>query len=523
MKQRQLLAIVVSALVLISMALAGCGGSKPAAPPAETKPQQPAAPQPPKEKVLRISIAAEHLTFDPHNYKAGPDVVAQALIIETLVGRDKDGNRVPKLATSWKMLDPKKWEFKLREGVKFTDGTPFDGKAVKVSLERSSKAPRGSGFVGFVESVDVVDPLTVVLNLKTPFGPILDNLSDPVAGIVSPAALEKYGDDISKNPVGTGPFKLLEWIPGDRTVFVANTEYWGKKPALDKVIMRAIPEESTRLMALKSGETDLIENPAPHEVPNLKKDPNFTVIQTPRARNVWLGMNIKDKILSNKKVRQAIALAVDEETIVSSVLEGMGRVADNGFIPPEVVKLSPAPSYEYNPTKAKQLLAEAGYPNGLTLNLWTPENRYLRDKQVCEVIAQQLQQVGINCKITVMEWGSYLAACGRHEQQLYLMGWGFMTGEPAQALRQTLSTGNTFNYTQYSDPEFDELLAKAEQEADKVKRASYYQRMAEMIQTRDFAVVPLYYMYNSYASTSKVKGVYLTPNELIDLSEATIE
>ncbi|MCL5046612.1 MAG: ABC transporter substrate-binding protein [Actinobacteria bacterium] len=503
---------IIVASVILALVLTGCGGG--------AKPKDEG--QADKPKVLRVSLASDVLTFDPHNYRAGTDVMLQNFIYETLVTYDKDMKIVPKLAVSWKQIDPKKWEFKLRDGVQFQDGTPFDANAVKISLERASKAPRGSGFVGFVDKVDVVDKSTVVINLKTQFGPILNNLANPVASIISPDALQKYGDQITRNPVGTGPYKLVQWTPNEKAALEKNPKYWGKAPQIDRLEFKPIPEESTRLMALKSGEVDAIENPAPHEIANLKKDPNFQVIMTPRARNVWLGFNVKDKTLQNKKLREAIAHAVDRSAIVKSVLEDMGREARDGFIPPELVKTDPPIRFDYDVAKAKALMAEAGYANGLELNLWTPNDRYLRDRQVAEVIQQQLKQIGINAKITVMEWGSYLAALGRHEQQLYLIGWGFMTGEPSQAMRQTLFTGNAFNYTNYSDKTFDDLLGKAEQEPDPGKRQAIYQQMQQKILAEDVVAVPLYYMYNTFAVSKKVQGFYLTPIELIDVSEATI-
>lgn len=518
MANRSLRVYLLTALLIgVLISSTACGGNK----------AQPGGNPPAKasENTLKIAFASDVLTFDPHNYKAGTDVIAQALIFDTLVKYDRDMKIVPNLASSWTQVNDKRWEFQLRQGVKFSDGTPVNANAVKVSLERCSKAPRGSGFAGFIESVDVLDEYRVAVNLKRPFGPILNRLCNPVTSIVSPAALEKYGDDIQRHPVGSGMYVLSEWVPGEKAVLKRNPDYWGNKPSVDTVIFRPIPEESTRLMALKTGEVDVIENPAPHEVANLKADKNFQVILSPRARNVWLGFNVKDKVLSNPKLREAICYAIDKKAIVRSVLEGMGRPAKDGFIPPEVLEVSDEKTsleFPYDPARAQKLVAESGY-SGEVINLWTPESRYLRDKEVCQVIQQQLDKVGIKVNITVMEWGSYLAALGRHEQQLYLIGWGFMTGEPSQALTQTLSTGNAFNYTNYSDPEFDRMLRQAEAEPDPAARAKTYRKMQEKLLFEDFAAVPLYYMYNCYAASSRVKGLFVNPIELVDVSGVTIE
>jgi len=480
-----------------------------------------------EEKVIRIGLSSDMLTFDTHNYITGQDGVTQNFVFETLVVRDENYNIQPSLATSWKQLSDTEWEFKLRENVFFTDGSKFNSEVVKFNLERGSAAPRGSGFGGFVESVTIIDEFIVVVNLKYPFGPILYNLCNIHTGIQSKAAIEEYGDKITSNPVGTGPYKLVEWVPNDHVYFEQNKNYWGELPAIERIEIVIIPEESSRLMALQLGEIDLIENPPPHEVANIESNPDTILIKAPRFRNVWLGFTRNSEYssdaLNNPLVRKAIQHAIDIDKIVEGILEGLGIPAnESGYIPPIVSPTLSPIQINYDIEYAKELLEEAGYKNGLSLRLWTPENRYFRDKQVCEVIQQQLKDIGISIDITVMEWGAYLAALGNHEADLFIMGWGFTTGDAAQALRQTLFTGNTFNFCNYSNSKFDELLSLAEKEADVNKRAEYYQKINELIIIEDAVVVPLYYMYSTYGARSNFTGIQITPDELIDLRKADI-
>jgi len=515
-----LLLVALLALMLVLVACGGDGGGTTTG--SENTPQEPAEQEEVAgiDKQLNIALSSDMLTFDSANYLCGQDAVTQNWVYETLVAYDEEMNIVPKLATDWEYVDAKSIKFNLRSGVFFTDGEPFNAEAVKVCLERTAKAPRGSGFAGWIESVEVVDDLTCIIHMTTEYAPALNNLCHIVTGIMSPKAIAELGDEgLVTTPVGTGPYKLVDWVPNDHVDFTYNDNYWGELPPIGNIHLVIIPEESTRLMALQTGDVDLIENPPAQEAQALENNPDTKLILDTRSRNVNLQCTYTAGPLQDVRVRKAIQCAVNAEEIVEGVLEGLARPADHGYIPPEIVTGATI-DVGYDPEQAKALLAEAGYADGLTLELWTPEARYFRDVQVIEVIQQQLLAVGIKTNITVFEWATYLGKLTNHEAELFLMGWGFMTGEASQALRQTMFSGNAFNYSNYSNPKFDELLAQAEVTVDMDERDAIYTEINELICLEDAVVKPLYYMYNIYGCRSNVSGVRITANEMIDISKA---
>lgn len=473
---------------------------------------------------LKIALATDFLTWDSHNYRAGVDKVIHNFVYDTLVELNKENQPIPRLATSWKQLTPTSWEFSLQKNVKFSDGTPFDAKAAKFNLERCATAPRGSGIAGVISDVEIKDDYTIIVNLKTSYGGLLSNLASPIVSMLSPAAVEKAGKDFSSAvPVGTGQYVMTEWIPNNRVVLQRKDSYWGPKIAFDTITFRIIPEESTRLMALKNKEVHMIENVPPHEAVVLESAKDLKLLKMPRGRSVWLGMNVTYGPLQNIKVREAIGMAINKEEIVKYILEDMAIPADT-FIPECIQQGLQRYPIPVDPERAKKLLAEAGYPNGFEIQLYTSEARYLRDKQVAEVMQQQLKKIGVNAKVNVMEWGSFLAALGRHEGQLFQVGWGFVTGaDPTQALRQTMETGNTFNYSNYSNKEMDDLIARLEAESDMQKKIDYMNQINKKLIVDDKVIIPLYHMYSIYGALANLEGVFITPMELIDLSTAKLK
>ncbi len=472
------------------------------------------------KNVLNFGIGVDATTLDPHNYKAGVDLLVINLICETLVTFDLNMRVVPALATSWEAVDDTTWRFTLRKGVKFQDGTPFNAEAAKINIDRMRQAPRGKPYYGMIASVAVEDDTTIIVKTDRPFAPLLSNLCEPVGSMISPKAIEDYGKEIGSHPVGTGPFKLKEWRPKERLVVVRNEDYWGKKAKLDEFVLRPIPEEGTRAMAFESGEINVISDPLPHRIAEYKANKNVEVITTPALRTVWVGFNTSDKVLSNLKLRQAIAHAINRDEIVEYVVEGLAINAQ-AVIPPILQESEKTFRFEYDPERARALLDEAGYPNGLELNLWTPEGRYLKDRQIAEAVQAQLAQVGVKAKVRVMEWGAYLDALFRHEQQLFIIGWGF-TGHPDSALRSCFYSTSNFNFSNYKNPEMDKLLDEAVSTLDPDKSAELYEEVQRFL-IEEAALVPIYHKLNIYATSKNVKNFYPHPLELIDIEETTVE
>jgi peptide/nickel transport system substrate-binding protein len=482
-------------------------------------PEEPVAAQ--MGGTLRIGTRVDPQSFDPHHYKAGGiDLAVLDLLTDGLVTFDRKMNIVPQLATSWEWLDDTTLRFELRQGVVFHDGTPWNAEAARVNFERIATAAEVAGYYGQIASVEVVDDHTIDLKLKAPYAPILRNLAAPVGGMLSPAAIEELGDEIARSPVGTGPYKLEEWVPNERLVLVRNPSYWDRPFKLDKLIFRPFPEEATRLLAFQAGELDVIQDPVPSTVKTLEQDDRFRVVRATQLRNLWLGIENGDETLDNIKLRQAIAYAIDRDALVNLVAEGLADVAE-GLIPPDMMGLPPV-AYPYDPGKAKELLAEAGYPDGIKLNLWAPQGRYLKDKEIGEAIQAQLKQVGIDAELQIWEWGAYNKAILEHEQQLWVQGWGFLAGDP-EGLRSLLYTGGPFNSFNLSDPEVDKLFDQGVATPNESERKAIYGELERRLVQDLATVVPIYFQVGIYATTDKVHDFYPHPLELIDITQTWIE
>jgi len=469
--------------------------------------------------VLRIGMAAEAESLDPPNFRISSDLIRADLIFDGLVDAAADGTIVPALATEWAPVDETTWEFKLREGVTFHDGESLDAAAVETSLERAAAADQGSAYLGVLEDVEVVDDLTVRLHLERPYAAILNNLTVPVAGIQSPAALAEHGDDVSRHPVGTGPFQFVEWQLDTKLVLAANPDYWGGAPALDRVEFIPIPEASTRLSALRTGSLEVIENPSPDEIPGLGSSGLAAVVE-PKARPIFLGFNVEE--IPDVRVRTAIAMALDKEAIVDAVLEGLGTPATESLVTPEFRGEAAAVGIAYDPDGAKALLEEAG-ATGLSLRVVLPTERYLRDTAVMEVIQAQLAEVGITLELDIRDSGAWYQALLDRDTELYWLGWGLNSYDPGDLFTRVFATGAVNNMSQLAAPDVDALVGELESAAvGSEERAAIVSELERLVVEEHVAVVPIYHSKNLFAVAADVEGFHTTPGEMLDLSATTV-
>ena len=498
---------IIAGAILAAIMVTACGGSKPT--PATTRESAP----------LSIAIGTDALTLDANNYKATTDLVVDRLIYDGLVSFGLDMKIVPGLAEKWTQVDPTTWKFELRKGVKFTDGTDFNSDAVKFSLERAAKSPTGTGFVGAIDHVETPDAHTAVLKLKKPFAPLLRHLATPVAGIVSPTAVQKDPEHYGEHPVGTGQFKLDAWTRNQEIRLVRNDGWWGGKVPLPQVTFKIYPDESSRYLAFKAGQVDVIDSPPPQKVSEIKSDPNLTVVTGPATRDLRLGFNVQDPALKDPALRKAISEAIDTKSLVNYVAEGLARPITEGFIMPEILHTNPPIVTTYDAAKAQQDLTKY---KGLKLQLWTPQGRYLRDKEIAEAIQQMLNKAGLQVDVKVMDGGAYLKALGNHEGQMFIIGWGFTTGDPAIAMFQNFQSKSAFNYANLQDPQFDQWLNQAEVEQDQAKRDALYVQMEKYL--NDNAVMlPIYHKLNFYGISKRVHNFGVHPLELMDLSKTSVD
>jgi peptide/nickel transport system substrate-binding protein len=410
-------------------------------------------------------------------------LIINGAIYDTLLTRDKQLQIVPHLATSYKPVSDKVWEVKLRQGVKFHNGEPFDATAVKFSAERIQrpdfKSPQ-KGWFSTLDRVEVVDPSTVRLHTKVPDPAMPARMT--LMYQMAPKYVAQVGDaQANLKPVGTGPFKFVEWQKNERIVVEANDAHWTGKPAVRRATWRPIPELGARIAALQTGQADLIVNVPPDQVSMLQASKNIRIEKVPSCRIISFTIaQIKGGPLADKRVRQALNHAVDMQGILDAVLLGNGKRL-NSWMPPNVWGYDPSiPVYEYNPQKAKELLAAAGQRN-LTLTLQAPNGRWAMDKDIAQAVAGQLTENGIKTTVKVIgEWGAYVRTILDHKtEDLAMSGWCLPSLEPDHWVTPNLHTGEPVS--QYSNPELDKLMAQASAEMNQDKRKQLYSQLLRVI------------------------------------------
>ncbi len=454
-------------------------------------------------KVVVIGLEAEPTSLDAHQISDYNSSRAAMELYDQLVRfKDESTELEPSLAIKWDVSeDGLEYIFYLRQDVKFHDGTQFDADAVKFNIDRqidpkhpfhdTGQYAYADFTFGSIASVEVMDPFTVKMTLIEPFAPFLSNMAMHAASMVSPAAVEKYGADITKNPVGTGPYKFVSWIPGVEVILEKNVEHFRSEPKIDRLIFKAITEAQTRLAELEAGNIDLIVNVPPDDIIRLQSDSRVQMIEQPSMHVWWTAFNTQRMPFNDVRVRQAFNYAVNKEAIIEGILQNTGDLA-NSPLPPTVwghnAKLK---NYEYNPEKAKQLLADAGYAGGLEVTYWVPESGSgMQQPQVMAAAIQaDLAKVGVTVKIQTLEWGTYLdkvfVPVGENDMDMHQMSWIGDNGDPDNFLYILLSGKQWptagFNDSYYQNTEVDQLLDEARTITDKALRTQKYERVQEII------------------------------------------
>ncbi|MCE4600394.1 MAG: glutathione ABC transporter substrate-binding protein [Desulfurococcales archaeon] len=495
----------------------------------------------PAKDTLVVAMGTDIVTLDLHDASDNPSYMVGRMIYEYLVELDENMNIKPGLATSWEVKDNGTvWVFHLRKGVKFQDGTPFNATAVKVNFDRllTQKLKRSSLFTPFIKEVKVVDDYTVEFILKRPFGAFLYHLAHGAAAIMSPKSI--LSGDPAKHPVGTGPYMLEEWVPGDRIVLKAFDGYWNKDkaPKFKKVIFKIVPDDQTRMRLLQSGDVDIALRIPPQYVKELNATEGITVLVKPTNRVIFIGMNNLVPPLNDKRVRQALNYAVDKDAIIKNVLFGLGEPATSP-IAPLTHGYCKAGEYKYDPDKAKQLLAQAGWTDRdndgvlensqgeeLHLTLWTPRGRYVGDYEMAQAVQQYLQAIGIKVDLQVWEWASYVKELfkGPNEtkRELFLIGWAPSTGDADWGLRplfySKMWAPKGANMWFYKNDAVDELI-------EKQMTLLGDQRLQALCQVQkliwdDAPTIFMVVMYDSLGMKDNVKGVVYLPTEIVVLKYA---
>lgn len=478
---------------------------------------------------LTIGIGADVTAIDPHYHNVTPNNNVAAHIFDYLVLRDEQEKPIPGLAESWKAIDPLTWEFKLRKGVKFHDGSEFTAADVVASIERVPLVPNSpSPFTVYTKQITemiVVDPHTVRFKTAAPY-PLMPTDMTQVA-IISKAAVRASTEDFNSGraAIGTGPYKFVRYAKGDRIELARNDAYWGGKTPWDKATLRLLPNDASRVAALLAGDVQAIEYVPTSDVSRIRADKQLNVYKVIADRLIYLHMDsdrdvspyVTDKDgkplaknpLKDPRVRKAISKAINRAAIVDKVMEGEAVPAGQ-LLPSGMFGTTPNLKVEpYDAEGAKKLLAEAGYPNGFGLTIHSPNNRYVNDAKVAQAVAQMLARVGIATKVEAMPSATYFPQATELKFSFMLLGWGSGTGEASSPLKALLATYNkdkgfgTANRGRYSNPKVDALLEEGLATVDGPKREALLQRATELA-IADLGIIPLHFQVNLWATRNEI-------------------
>ncbi|HVE50818.1 MAG TPA: ABC transporter substrate-binding protein [Casimicrobiaceae bacterium] len=474
---------------------------------------------------LTVGLGTDVTAIDPHYHNLTPNNNVASHLFGYLVERNEKSLPQPGLATEWKSIDPLTWEFKLRRGVKFHDGSEFTAADVVASIERVPKVPNSpSPFTAFtrqIQKIDVVDPYTIRFRTAAPY-PLMPSDMTQVA-IISKAHANASTEDFNsgKAAVGTGPYKLVRYTKSDRLELARNDAWWGGKSAWEKVTLRILPQDAPRVAALLSGDVQVIENVPTSDVAKLRGNKQLSIYKAMSDRLIYLHLDsnrdtspfVTDKAgaplaknpLKDPRVRKALSKMINRPAIVERVMEGEAVMAGQ-LVPDFLFGATKNLSVEkYDVEGAKKLLAEAGYPDGFGITIHSPNNRYINDEQIAQAVAQMFTRGGVPTKVIAMPSATFFTQATDLKFSLMLVGWSTGTGEASASVKALVMTFNrdkgfgTANRGRYSNTKVDALTEDALQTVDDIKREAYLQRATE-IAINDTGIIPLHFQVNLWAA-----------------------
>ena len=452
---------------------------------------------------LRVAIPWTPENLDPTMNLSSIRATVGASMFDSLVGRDAAGKIVPELAESWRLVDETTWQFRLRRGVVFHNGEPFNAEAVRFTIQRvldpEQKSPNRAN-LGEVGRVDVVDDLTVNVVTRQAYVPLLNRLID--FPIVPPRYTADRGNaGLALKPVGTGPFRFVSLVKDDHLIVEAFDRHWRGAPKIAKIVFKPVPEPFTRSAALRNGEVDLITTVPPNLGRELERVPGLRVHRVPSTWQIYLGLNALKPPLSDVRVRQALNYATDVDALIKNVLDGNGRRLEGPFTP-NVFGYDPdVKGYRHDPARARRLLAEAGYADGVEVALDSPAGRYQGDKELAEALGGQWQKAGFRPKVQVAEWGAYFKRyLGKQFQDAYLLGTGSPMQDADELFNLVSSKGRGLYYR---NERIDQLFDLGRSTLDTTARKRVYADLARAM-VQDATWVFLLQQVDIYASRDRL-------------------
>ena len=482
---------------------------------------------------LKIAVAADVTSIDPHFFNLFPNNNIAEHIFDKLVQMDPDSRMIPGIATSWKPLDEKTWEFKLRKGAKFHDGSELTAEDVAFSINRVPTVPNSPGpfsaYTKAITGIDIVDPYTIRFRTAAPH-PLMPNDMSTIYIVSKKAATGATTEDFNsgKAAIGSGRYKFVRYANGDRVELVRNNSYWGEKPGYEKVQFKIIKDGAARMAALLSGDVDAIEQPPTADLGRLKNDPKFTLTSKISHRVIYFnfdhlersspfitgkdGKPLDKNPLLDVRVRRAISKAINRPAIAERVMEGQA-IPSGQLVSEKLFGHNPALKAEpFDPEGAKKLLAEAGYPAGFNLTIHGPAGRYVNDEKIVQAVAQMLARIGITAKVETAPMGPYSGRASKQEFSFHMVGWGASTGEASSPLRSLLATFNrdkglgAVNWGRYSNAKVDYLIEQALQQVNDENRMVMLQRATEL-SMQDLGLMPIHFQFTMWATKKNVQYV----------------
>jgi len=461
---------------------------------------------------LTILTSVSLSSLDPYAFSSSPEYGIWTHMAESLIEVDyvKMGY-AGVLAESWE-FQGKRWVFNLRKGVHFHDGSPFTAKDVIYSYQRilnHKKSPQRYALTDITE-MKAADDHTLILTTKLPSAILLIRLGN--RNILSKAAADKYGSDVLQHPTGTGPYKFVSFQRDGQLVLTRNDDYWGGKAAIKEIVTRKVGEDAARVSGLLAGQGDVINNVPVEEIARIESNPRTRIERAQGQRMYFLALNPVFKPFDNKLVRQALNYAIDPSVIIKHIYEGNGYVMD-GPVASNVIGADPKlKRYPLDPNKAKELLAKAGYPNGVDVKLYLAPARYPKAQEVCQVIADQLRKAGVRAELVAQEWAIFWGQEGVNGGKLPF----YYVGRPAvdadTVYEQYFRSGVT-KRIQYKNPEFDKLIDEEQITGDMKKRTELLQKAGRILM-EDVPYVPLYTLAEIYGVANNVMWK-ATPGERV--------
>jgi peptide/nickel transport system substrate-binding protein len=485
-----------------------------------------AALQPAAAQNITIAIGGSVTSLDPHFYNASPNNSVTSHFFDKLVEFDARAQLVPKLAVSWRAVEPTVWEFKLRPGVKWHDGRDFTADDVAFTIERTPNVPNSPGgfgaFVRGVQRAEIIDPLTIRFHTATPYPMLPTDFAS--VGIISrhvgqSAATEDYNS--GRAVIGTGPYRFSAYTPGNRTQMARNDAYWEGRPSWATVDYRVISSPPARTAAILSGDVDIIDTVPSSDIPQLQREARLQLTQIQGLRVIYLapdrsrtadpifvtdnaGKPLPQNPFNDVRVRRALSMAISRDGLAERVMEGTAKPAGQ-WLPPGAYSFNDAvPPPAQDLEGARRMLAEAGFPQGFRMTLHTPNDRYPNDAKTAQAVAQMWTRIGVQTTVEALPWAAFSTRSNRQEFGMRLVGWGSATGEASYALVNILGTYSqetrfgANNSGRYSNPDLDALTVRATATLDDKERERILQQAVKLAMD-DVAIIPLHQLVNTWA------------------------